>query len=488
MYSLGLNGSLYMGASSLNTQQLAIQTIGNNLSNINTPGYARERANLVENDVLSDGQGAIGTGSSVSSIESIRSSLLDGMVQQSLGAQGYADDQSTLTATVQTALGESFSSTASSSSSSSTSSAGAIQTAMSTFFGALQSLAASPSSSTARQDVTQDASSLATELNNAYTRIQQVQSGTATDAGSITDQINQLSKTIASLNQQIIQVQSASGGSADSLVDTRTGDLEQLSSLVNVNSTTQSNGTITVALADAPSVVLVSGDNGGGAGSTQSLSVSYNPTSTTPLTVSASTSGALGAGIPSGGSLGSHLETANVQIGSPAANGGTGLLAQLDAVASSLQSQMNTANEAGFDLNGNAGGAFFTGTGAANLAVSSAIKSNPSLIAAASTSGASLDGSNAQNMADTLQNSSAVLPAFQNIVSGVANAASSAATNQTTQDGVTSQLQTQRQSVSGVSIDEEMTNLITFQQAYSASARFVTTISDLYNTLVNETQ
>ncbi len=487
MYSLGLNGSLYMGANSLNTQQLAIQTIGNNLSNINTPGYTRERANLVESDVLTSGEGAIGTGSSVSSIESIRSSLLDGLVQQSLGSQGYANDQASLTATVQTALGESFTSSAASTSSSSTTSAGAIQTAMSTFFGALQSLAASPGDATTREDVVQDASSLATDLNSAYSRIQQVQGETATDAGSITDQINQLSKTIASLNQQIIQVQAASGGSADSLVDTRTADLDQLSSLVNVTSTAQSNGTITVALADAPSVVLVSGDNGGGAGTTQSLSVSYSPTAATPLTVSASTSGALGAGVPSGGSLGSHLETANNLIGAPAADGGSGLLAQLDGVANSLKSQMNTVNAAGYDLNGHAGGAFFTGTGAGDLAVSSAIQSNPSLIAAASAAGAPLDGSNAQAMAD-IQDSSSVVPAFQNIVTNVANAASTAATNQTTQNAVTSQLQTQQQAVSGVSIDEEMTNLISFQQAYSASARFISTISNLYSTLVNETQ
>jgi flagellar hook-associated protein 1 FlgK len=488
MYSLGLNGSLYMGMSALQAQQLAVQTIGNNLSNINTPGYARERANLVENDVLTDGNGEEGTGVSVSSIESVRSSLLDGLVQQSLGGQGYADDQSNLTATVQTALGESFSSTASSGSSASgTTSSGAIQDAMSSFFGSLQALAASPSDPTTRQEVVQDASSLSNALNSAYTRVQQVQSQTASDASSITGQINQLAKTIGSLNQQIIQVQSASGGAANDLVDTRTADLEQLSSLVNVTSTTESNGTITVALADAPSVKLVSGDDGGGSGTTQSLSVSYDPTSSTPLTVSASTSGALGAGIPSGGSLGSHLEVANTMIGAPGADGGTGLLAQMDDVATSLESQMNTANEAGYDLNGNAGGAFFTGTGAGNLAVSSAISANPSLIAAAATAGAPLDGNNAQNMA-SLQGSSSILPAFQNIVSGVANTVSVAASNQTSQDQVTTQLQSQRNSVSGVSIDEEMTNLISFQQAYSASARFISTISSLYETLVNNTQ
>ena len=62
---------------------------------------------------------------------------------------------------------------------------------------------------------------------------------------------------------------------------------------------------------------------------------------------------------------------------------------------------------------------------------------------------------------------------------------SNAATTQSTQDQVTKQLQTQQNSVSGVSIDEEMTNLINFQNAYSASARFISTISSLYDTLSN---
>ena len=487
MTGIGLNGSLYLGERSLNAQQQAISVIGNNISNINTVGYARQRANMTESEVISPGNGEQGTGATVSNIESIRSSLLDGLVQQSLGGQGYADDQASLTATVQTALGENFTSNASSSSSATSTSSGAIQDALSSFFGALQNLSASPTDTSARQTVVSDATALTTALNNAYTRVQQVGGEVASDASSLTDQINQLSTSIASLNQQIVQAQSVSGGQANDLVDARTADIEQLSSLVNVTSATQSDGTVTVALADNSHVVLVQGVNGGGAGTTQSLSVSYDPTSSTPLTVSASTTGALGAGIPSSGSLGSHLETANTLIGAPAADGGTGLLAQLDGVATSLKTQMNTANEAGYDLNGNAGAAFFTGTGAGNLAVSASIVSNPKLIAAASTTGAPLDGSNAATMAN-LQNSSTIIPAFQNIVTGVGTAVSNAASNQTTQDQVTSQLQSQRDSVSGVSIDEEMTNLISFQQAYSASARFITTISDLYDTLVNETQ
>jgi flagellar hook-associated protein 1 FlgK len=487
MNGIGLNGSLYLGAQSLNTQQQAIQVIGNNVANVNTAGYVRQVANLTESQTVSDGSGEMGTGSTVSNIESLRSNLLDSLVQQSLGGQGYATDQASLTSTIQTALGEQFTSTtASSSGTTSTTSSGAVQDALNNFFGSLQSLAASPSDSTARQEVVQDATTLATAISSAYSRVQQTQGQIATDAGSITSQINQLSTTIASLNQQIVQAQSASGGAANDLIDQRNNDVSQLSQLVNVTTTSQSNGTVTIALADAPSVVLVSGSNGGGAGSTQSLSVSFNANATVPLTVSASTSGALGTGVPSSGSLGSHLEAANTLIGAPAADGGTGLLASLDGVANSLMSQVNTQNEAGYDLNGNAGTALFTGTGAGNIAVSASIAANPSLIAAGNGSGP-LDGSNATAMAN-LQSSSSIIPAFQDMVSGLGATVSAAATNQTTQNQVTTQLQTQQQSVEGVSIDEEMTNLISFQQAYSASARFITTVSGLYDTLLQATQ
>ncbi len=355
---------------------------------------------------------------------------------------------------------------------------GPIQDALTNFFSDFQSLASSPSDPTARQVVVQDAQTLASAINGAYQRVQTTQSQIASDASSLTTQINQISKQIASLNQQITLSEASSGTTANGLIDTRTADVEQLSSLVNVTATTQSNGSVTVALADNPSVVLVNGIDGGGAGTTQSLSASYNANAAIPLTISASTTGTLGAGVPSSGSLGSDLDVANNVIGSPAASGNTGILGALDGVANQLRTQINTQNAAGFDLNGTAGGTFFSGTGAASIAVSSGIVSNPSTIAASSTAGSTLDGSNALAIAKIQSNSSAILPAFQTMVADLGQTVSTAATNQTTQDQVTKQLQTQRNSISGVSIDEEMTNLINFQQAYAASARFITTISE----------
>ena len=483
MNSIGLNGSLLLGAQSLANQQAAISTIGNNISNVNTPGYARQRVNLVTS--VQNGQGGeYDMGSAISGVESLRSPLLDSLVQQSLGNQGYADNQSSLTSTVQDSLGEQFTSAGSSSSSGTVvSGSGPIQDALSTFFSAMQALASSPSDPTARQIVVQDGAALSSAINSAYQRVQATQGQIASNATSLTTQINQLSKQIASLNQQITLSEATSGSSANGLTDTRTADIEKLSGLVNITATTQPDGSVNVALADNPSVLLVSGIDGGGAGSTQSLSASYNANAAVPLTISGSTTGSLGAGVPSSGSLGSDLNVANDVIGSPAASGNTGILGALDGLANQLSTQVNTQNAAGFDLNGTAGGAIFTGTGAADIAVDSTVAANPSLVAAGNGSGP-LDGSNALAMAQ-VQNSASITPALQTMVAGLGQTVSAAASNQTIQDQVTKQLQTQRDSVSGVSIDEEMTNLIKFQQAYSASARFISTISSMYSTLTN---
>jgi flagellar hook-associated protein 1 FlgK len=474
-----------MGAQSLNAQQQAIETIGNNISNINTPGYAQQRVNYVT-DVQDGTGGELDMGATISSIESLRSPLLDSLVQQSLGDQGYADNQASLTSTVQTSLGEQLESSSTTSGSTSTATvtgSGPIQDALSSFFTALQALSTTPSDPTARQTVVTDAQTLATAINGAYSRLQQTQSGVASDASSEVTQINQLSQSIASLNQQITETEASSGSTANGLRDQRQADINSLSSLVNVTATTQSDGTVTVALADAPTVVLVDGNDSNGQGTTQSLSVSYNGNAATPLTVSGSTSGPLGAGIPSSGSLGSDLDVANNIIGSPGSSGDTGLLGALDDFANSLSSQINTQNEAGYDLTGAAGGTIFTGTGAAGIAVNANVVNDPSLIAAGDGSGP-LDGSNALAMSQ-LQTSSSITPALQTMVSNLGQTVSAAASNQTTQDQVTKQLQTQQDSVSGVSIDEEMTNLINYQNAYAASARFITTISSLYSTLTN---
>ena len=476
-----------MGSQALQANQTVITTIGNNLANVNTPGYADERANLTESWTIQSGGNSVGTGVSVVDIQAIRSPILDSMVQGALGEQGYADQNANMSSSVQSALGEQLSSSSGSSATgnaNNTTSPGPIQTALTNFFGAFQTLASTPNDSTARQLTVQSATELADSLNGAYSRLQQTQANIGTDASNITDQINQLSTNIAGLNKQILLSQSASGQAPNDMVSSRESYIEQLSSLVNVSATSQSNGTVTIALADNPGVVLVNGEYSGGASGTQTLSASFNAANAVPLTVSGSTSGALASGLPSGGSLGADLQVANNMIGSPGSVGNTGMLGAMDNVASQLITQVNAQSAAGFDLNGNPGGAIFSGADASSISVNPALVSNPSLLAAGNGSGP-LDGSNASAMAN-LQSNPAIIPAFQQMVTNTGATVNAATDNQTTQDQVTKQLQSQQNSYEGVSIDQEMTNLVNYQQSYAASARFITTVDNMFSTLIAE--
>ena len=221
-------------------------------------------------DVQDGTGGELDMGATISSIESLRSPLLDSLVQQSLGDQGYADNQASLTSTVQTALGEQLESSSTTSGSTSTATvtgSGPIQDALSSFFTALQTLATTPSDPTARQTVVSDAQTLATAINGAYSRLQQTQSGVASDASSeVTPDQPALAEHRLAQPADHASRRQRRAAPPTTCVDTRTADINSLSSLVNVTATTQSDGTVTVALADAPSVVLVNGNDSNGAG------------------------------------------------------------------------------------------------------------------------------------------------------------------------------------------------------------------------------
>ena len=155
-----------------------------------------------------------------------------------------------------------------------------------------------------------------------------------------------------------------------------------------------------------------------------------------------------------------------------------GYQASLDSIASTLITQTNTAHAAGFDLAGNAGGAFFNGTDAATISVNPALLLTPALIAA-SANGQPGNAGNALTMADMQQAAQAGLGGATD-QHGLLAARHAARVGRppdahprrpTTRPSSRSSLDDKRQSVSGVSLDEEMSNLVKFQRGYQASSR-----------------
>jgi flagellar hook-associated protein 1 FlgK len=168
-------------------------------------------------------------------------------------------------------------------------------------------------------------------------------------------------------------------------------------------------------------------------------------------------------------------------------------LSRLDDMAVSMANAVNAQQNSGLDLNGNAGQDFFSPTtGAADIAVNPAIAADTNLIAAAANTESVPGGNgNAVQMAD-IQNQSLMSGGtatmddfFNSLVSDVGRFSSQAQTNSDHHSTVSDQLATYRDEVSGVNMDEEMINMVQYQNAYSAAAKLVTTVNKMCDTLIS---
>jgi flagellar hook-associated protein 1 FlgK len=266
--------------------------------------------------------------------------------------------------------------------------------------------------------------------------MQTVQSQASQQYASLTGangQVAQDAQQIATLNGQISQAQQA-GISPNTLMDQRDSALDDLSGLAQISVSTGSDGSVTVNFGDASSP-LVSG-----------TTVTWPQTLTTAA----------------GGQLGSLLNISS-------STGPVGqLISSLDGVANQVISSVNALQPSS---------PFFTGTSASTIAVSA----NTSTVQASSSSTSGTDLAQAiGNLANGPADQS-----YAAFVAQVGSGVQSAQSTQSTQSAVLTAVSNQRQSVSGVSLDEEMTNLIQYQQAYQASARVMNAIDSTLDTLIN---
>lgn len=161
------------------------------------------------------------------------------------------------------------------------------------------------------------------------------------------------------------------------------------------------------------------------------------------------------------------------------------LQSSVNTLASSLITQVNSIYSGGYSLTGTTGADFFTGSDAASIAVNTSLVNDPSSFQASGSATASGDNTVAlelANLADTpqsnLQNET-FSGSFGQTVGTFGEALQTANNQASNQTAVTNMLTTQQASVSGVNLDQEMTNLLSFQQAYEASAELVTTVNQM---------
>jgi flagellar hook-associated protein 1 FlgK len=185
----------------------------------------------------------------------------------------------------------------------------------------------------------------------------------------------------------------------------------------------------------------------------------------------------------SGGSIAGALDTRDGALAT--------LRTGLDSLASQLIGKVNSTYTGGFDLNGSTGASFFTGTDAGTIGINANLVSDPSQIQAAGVVGATGDNTVALALARLGQQSNSALSnqtftdAYTSLVTDLGQALSGANDQVAGHGAVTSMLAKQRDSISGVSMEEELTNLMTYQKAYQASAQIISTVNLMLETLVN---
>jgi flagellar hook-associated protein 1 len=462
---LGLFSTLNLGARALQANQLGVEVTGQNLANSSNAAYSRQRVTLSTSTPMDTPLGMQGTGVTATSIQQVRDALLDGQMRDESSVSGYWTSNQSALENAQAQLGQFLNINGATASG-----AQGLSDQLNNLFNAFQGLATNPTSLAARQNVVDNAQSLAAGFNTASQQLSGLNDGLNTSIGDNVTKANQLLTQIANFNDQIAKA-TASGGTANDLVDSREQALENLAGLVSIQTTANPNGSIDVSIGGTQ---LISGSQ------TLDTLQTYDPgngellvrtaTGGTPLTLT-------------GGSIQGIIDARDGALQT--------LRDGLDTVASSLISQVNGIYSSGYDLNGGTGAAFFTGTDAGTIAVNTTLQTDPTLVQAAGVSGATGDNTVALALAKLGSQSIAGLGnksftgAFASQVGSFGFALSNANTEVANQSAVAQMLQNQRDSVSGVSLEEEMANLITFQQAYAASSKIITTVDQMLQTVIS---
>jgi flagellar hook-associated protein 1 FlgK len=457
-----LNSALALAQQALMANQAALNISSNNVANQNTPGYTREVATWQENDSVTIGNVTIGRGSSIGAAASQRDRILEMRVQTQTQAQAQSQSLESVLNQVQNI----FSLSADSSSASST----ALGTALNNFYNALSSLTVNPSDSATRQKVISAASNLVGAFNSASNQMAGVSSGLDQQVSGYVDNVNGLLSTIATLNQKISST--SPNGDAGVLEDQRQQAIAQLSKYIGLDQITNEDNQITLTTSNG--AVLVSGSQSYAIGTTQVSGRTNITAGIPPKDVTAGLTG---------GAVGGVLE-ARDQLLPQYQNA-------LDALAYQIGTQVNQVNEQGLDGNGNTGQAIFQLPAGANgaAALITMATTDPQSIAAAAVGEGSTGSGNALLLAG-LANGTTVsgqtpLEFLTSLMGQIGSAAAAASADNTTQQAALTQLTSQRNALSGVSLDEEAANLTQYQRAYEAAAKIFSITDELMASALN---
>jgi|AGTN01.2.fsa_nt_gi flagellar hook-associated protein FlgK len=489
----GIFYGLEIARRGLAVSQQAITLTGNNISNANTEGYTRQR--LVIESLYPNTQSrlsgvvTIGGGAEVTGVSQVRSEYIDRQLRDEYAALGQWNTRSEEMQFIESILNE-------------LSKSGSISSALADFYKSLGELTTKPDSVEIRTNLQQNGIKLCETLGYYYDQLVEAQNSYNQAMSVTVNKINNLLTSIASYNEEIYGYEMG-GQNANQLRDNRNMLLDELSKLVNIRYSEDADGKLTVsvegtALVSHTSTTLLTVDDdqtGVVSGESGYYSIYYAGT-TTDFEYS-------------GGQLQAYTD---LRDGNTVGNIGIPyMLNSLNALARGLAQEFNAVHSGGYTIPYGAGtsqtgvnlfevpAGGYAAITAGNLSLSEEVLESVYNIAASSkevdlSASDTQEGNNENALALYALTSSKTLSTVGNFedyvksfVVQVGITSAGAQETSESQSTIVENLETRRESISGVSIDEEMINLISYQYAYAAASRVLTTIDEALDVLINRT-
>jgi flagellar hook-associated protein 1 FlgK len=453
---------LNIGASALLLQQRAISVTGNNIANVNTPGYSRQRLNIETSIPLASDIGPIGSGVRSAEVERVYDRFLGVQLNNENASLGRWEAQRGMLERVEAVFDESG--------------GYGLNQALSDFWNSWQDLSLNPSGRTERSIAVATSQTLADTIRQKYSELAKTREDIdAAVEGAVAD-INRLTAQIADLNEKIASIE-VSGDNANDYRDSRDLALKQLSEIVDIHSFEDAKGQVVVSVGSGRPLVET--------GTTWQLSTQTNAGGHTDILWPDISGGMVTiTGEITAGKIGGWLQTRDTTI--------AGYQNDLDALAQALMDEVNTLHAAGYGLDGTTGTDLFTGTGAVDMEINAAILNELDLLAASTTAlgvPGNADNAIAISALRTSLTMSGGTTTFDDaanaLVSQVGYDVQTTKANASHQADMMTYLENYRESVSGVSLDEEMVNLVKFQAAYDAGAKMISMVDEMLDSLMN---
>lgn len=460
----GSFSSLNTALSALRYQQTALDIASTNIANASTDGYVRRRAlgqtvGAAAAPAMWSRSNEVGSGVQSAGVERMVDPLIDTRVRREHARQSFLDTKADALTRVEGGLAEPGDS--------------GVAAALTDFRSALQDLVNAPGSDAARSQVVSSAAVVADAFNIQARNVSDEAGDQRARALESQRQVNDLATQLAATNKTIATAK-VNGTDVSTLMDSRDQMALKLAELTGATATQRTDGGMDVTVGGvslvkggtAGSLQITSGINSDGTADGSPVAFTVHPADGTADTA-----------VGVDGSLGATAELLNVTLPT--------YLADLNGIAESFAADLNTAQVAGEDAGGTTPAkALFTftaGDGAATLQVAAGF--TPADVAAADPLVGGLDASNADKMADAIT----VDDDYQRLVNGFGSTVASVKRLADNQRAMSTQIDSSREQLAGVSIDEETVNMVMAQHSYEAAARVMTTVDEMLDTLINRT-